>query len=220
MSDGLMERFTDRARTVCQLAQKESWRVGERVVGCEHILAAMLFERNGVAGQVLDDLGITLDAVRSHFNPKVDVTGIAVPDMPFTSISQAVLEEAVKEARNLSHDYVGTEHLLLALTTAPYWTFVIRIFNDYSVTCEMVRKNVMEMLGHEFPKPMDSTNGRFGVTLQERAITEMLASAYRAFNALPQQTTLDMDRFCRAINDCQATIGMRVARRLNPEVWK
>jgi len=112
----MFERFTQRARRVLVLAQEEAAGLRHDFIGTEHILIGMLAEREGIAGQVLTDLGLELeglrDQVRKLIGPTVDQP---VKKAPFTARAKKCLELALREALALKHNYIGTEHLLLGI---------------------------------------------------------------------------------------------------------
>src|SRR6185369_15631316 len=114
-SMAMYERFTDRARKVMQLANQEAQRFNHEYVGTEHILLGLVKEGSGVAARVLMRLGVDLRGVRLEVEAVVQ----SGPDMvtmgklPRTPRAKRVIEYSIEEARNLDHNYVGTEHLLL-----------------------------------------------------------------------------------------------------------
>ncbi|MBV9094676.1 MAG: hypothetical protein JO132_12505 [Streptosporangiaceae bacterium] len=113
----MFERFTERARRVVVLAQQEARGFGHSYIGAEHILLALIGERTGIAAQALKSLGIADDVVRQQIAQVVGL-GQQAPGghIPFTAQAKKVLEGALREAVQLGQSYVGTEHVLLALT--------------------------------------------------------------------------------------------------------
>jgi len=113
----MFERFTDRARRVVVLAQEEARLLGHNYIGTEHILLGLIHEHDGVAAKVLERLGISLEAVRERVEAIIGVGGDDVPTghIPFTPRAKKVLELSLREALQLSHNYIGTEHILLGL---------------------------------------------------------------------------------------------------------
>lgn len=110
------DRFTDRARKVLQLAQEEAWGFNHNYIGTEHLLLGLIREHHGVAAKVLAHLGVNLETVRAAVNIVIQpgdhpVTG----DIGLTPRTKRVINGAVEEARELDHQYIGTEHLLLGL---------------------------------------------------------------------------------------------------------
>jgi len=112
----VFERFTDRARRVVVLAQEEARMLDHNYIGTEHILLGLIHEGEGVAAEALTSIGIGLDAVRGQVEQIIGKGG-AVPTghIPFTPRAKKVLELALREALQLNHNYIGTEHLLLGL---------------------------------------------------------------------------------------------------------
>ncbi|ALA68064.1 ATP-dependent Clp protease ATP-binding subunit [Corynebacterium lactis] len=112
----MFERFTDRARRVVVLAQDEARELNHNYIGTEHILLGLISEGDGVAAKALESMGISLDAVRSEV---VDIIGRGAQPpsghVPFTPRAKKVLEYSLREALQLGHKYIGTEHLLLGL---------------------------------------------------------------------------------------------------------
>jgi ATP-dependent Clp protease ATP-binding subunit ClpA len=112
----VFERFTDRARRVIVLAQEEARLLNHNYIGTEHILLGLIHEGEGVAATALASLGIRQEAVRVQVEQIIG-RGTAAPvgHIPFTPRAKKVLELSLREAKQLGHDYVGTEHVLLGL---------------------------------------------------------------------------------------------------------
>ncbi len=112
----MFERFTDRARRVVVLAQEEARLLNHDYIGTEHILLGLIHEQQGVAAKALESLGIRLEAVRSQVEGIIG-QGQSAPTghIPFTPRAKKVLELSLREALQLGHNYIGTEHLLLGL---------------------------------------------------------------------------------------------------------
>src|SRR5215217_1685955 len=113
----MFERFTDRARRVVVLAQEEARLLNHHYIGTEHILLGLIHEHEGVAAKVLETLGISLEAGREKVQSIIGEGGSEVPSghIPFTPRSKKVLELSLREALQLGHNYIGTEHILLGL---------------------------------------------------------------------------------------------------------
>jgi ATP-dependent Clp protease ATP-binding subunit ClpC len=112
----MFERFTDRGRLVVILAQKEARMLNHNYIGTEHILLGLIHEGEGVAAKSLESLGISLEGARSQVEEIVDQGQQAPPDrIPFTPRTKKMLELSLREAAQLGHDYIGTEHILLGL---------------------------------------------------------------------------------------------------------
>ncbi|MEY4735518.1 MAG: hypothetical protein RL428_853 [Actinomycetota bacterium] len=112
----MFERFTDRARRVVVLAQEEARMLNHNYIGTEHILLGLIHEGEGVAAKALESLGISLDAVRAQVEEIIG-QGQQAPSghIPFTPRAKKVLELSLREALQLGHNYIGTEHILLGL---------------------------------------------------------------------------------------------------------
>ncbi len=114
----MFERFTDPARRVVVLAQEESRELGHNYIGTEHLLLGLIRTGNGVAAEVLAQLDVGLEATRQQIR---DLMGEGEPEraqsghIPFTQRAKKVLELSLREALQLSRDYIGTEHILLGL---------------------------------------------------------------------------------------------------------
>jgi ATP-dependent Clp protease ATP-binding subunit ClpA len=112
----VFERFTDRARRVVVLAQEEARLLNHNYIGTEHILLGLIHEGQGVAAMSLESLGISLEAVRAQVEEIVGQGQSApVGHIPFTPRAKKVLELSLREALQLGHNYIGTEHILLGL---------------------------------------------------------------------------------------------------------
>ncbi|MDA8075713.1 MAG: NDP-hexose 4-ketoreductase, partial [Actinomycetota bacterium] len=113
----MFERFTDRARRVLGLAQEEARLLGHSFIGTEHILLGLLHEGEGIAAKALESLGITLTAAREKVEEIVGVAAGNTPSgsPPFTPRAKKVLELSLREALQLGHSFIGTEHMLLGL---------------------------------------------------------------------------------------------------------
>ena len=133
----MFERFTDRARRVIVLAQEEARLLKHDYIGTEHLLLGLIREGEGVAGKALEVLGIRLEALRSQVEEVIG-QGQRAPSghVPFTPRAKKVLELSLREALELGHDYIGTEHLLLGLVREG----------------EGVAAQVLVKLGADFPR--------------------------------------------------------------------
>ncbi|TVR21699.1 MAG: ATP-dependent Clp protease ATP-binding subunit [Ilumatobacter sp.] len=112
----MFERFTDRARRVVVLAQEEARLLSHSYIGTEHILLGLIHEGEGVAAKALESLGISLEAVRNQVEEIIGQGGSSPSGhIPFTPRAKKVLELSLREALQLGHNYIGTEHILLGL---------------------------------------------------------------------------------------------------------
>ena len=112
----MFERFTERARRVVVLAQEEARMLNHNYIGTEHVLLGLIHEGEGVAARALESLGVSLDAVRQQVEEIIG-QGQETPSghIPFTPRAKKVLELSLREALQLGHEYIGTEHILLGL---------------------------------------------------------------------------------------------------------
>ena len=112
----MFERFTDRARRVVVLAQEEARLLNHNYIGTEHILLGLIHEGEGVAAKALESLGISLEGVRGQVEELIGQGGSSPSGhIPFTPRAKKVLELSLREALQLGHNYIGTEHILLGL---------------------------------------------------------------------------------------------------------
>ena len=112
----MFERFTDRARRVVVLAQEEARLLNHSYIGTEHILLGLIHEGEGVAAKALESLSISLEAVRNQVEEIIGQGGSSPSGhIPFTPRAKKVLELSLREALQLGHNYIGTEHILLGL---------------------------------------------------------------------------------------------------------
>src|SRR4249920_3211554 len=113
----MFERFTDRARQTVVFAQEEARRLDHTHIGTEHLLLGLIRESDGLAAQALGRLGMSLGELRTEVVRTIGEAGSASPTghIPFTPRSKKVLELSLREALELGHNYIGTEHILLGL---------------------------------------------------------------------------------------------------------
>ena len=143
----MFERFTERARKVVYLAQQEAARLGHNVVGTEHLLLGLVAEGEGVAAKALESLDIGLERIRMEVE-KIIGSSETNPfgEIPFTPRAKRVLELAVDEGRQMSHNYVGTEHILLGLIREGEGV-AAQVLKNLGADLEKVRKEVIGLLG-------------------------------------------------------------------------
>ncbi len=143
----MFERFTDRARRVVVLAQQEARLLGHNYIGTEHILLGLLAEGEGVAARVLEQLGISADAVRAKVESIIGEGAGADPGhIPFTPRAKKVLELSLREALQLGHNYIGTEHILLGLIREGQGV-AAQVLVSLGAELQAVRDAVIRMLG-------------------------------------------------------------------------
>jgi len=142
--------FTDRVRKVLAMARDEAIRLQHDYVGTEHILLGLIREGEGVAAAVLSNLNADLDQIHEGIEESVKKgkATIAMGELPYTTRAKKVLEFAMAEAREMSHSYVGTEHLLLGLLREEKG-IAAQVLNSMGVTLEDARAEILKVLGSE-----------------------------------------------------------------------
>ncbi|MCR8540444.1 MAG: ATP-dependent Clp protease ATP-binding subunit [Prochlorococcus marinus CUG1439] len=143
----MFERFTEKAIKVIMLAQEEARRLGHNFVGTEQILLGLIGEGTGVAAKVLKSLGVNLKDSRIEVEKIIGRgSGFVAVEIPFTPRAKRVLELSLEEARQLGHNYIGTEHLLLGLIREGEGV-AARVLENLSVDLTKIRTQVIRMLG-------------------------------------------------------------------------
>ncbi|MEO1534098.1 MAG: ATP-dependent Clp protease ATP-binding subunit [Planctomycetota bacterium] len=144
----MFERFTDRARKVMALANQEAQRFNHEYIGTEHILLGLVKEGSGVGANVLKALGVDLRKVRLEVEKlvKQGPEMVTMGKLPQTPRAKKVIEYAIEEARNLNHNYVGTEHLLLGLLRE-HDGVAAQVLRNLGLKLEEVREEVLNLLG-------------------------------------------------------------------------
>ncbi len=154
----MYERFTDRARKVMQLANQEAQRFNHEYIGTEHILLGLVKEGSGVAANVLKNLDVDLRKIRLEVErivqPGAGGDQVVMGRLPHTPRAKKVIEYSIEEARNLNHNYVGTEHLLLGLLREQEGV-AAQVLMNLGLKLEDVREEVLNLLGHN---PMPNEN--------------------------------------------------------------
>src|SRR5215469_7646812 len=149
---GMFERFTDRARRVLVLAQEEARLLNHNFIGTEHILLGLIHEGEGVAAKALESLGISLEAVREKVEETIGPAGSSTTGSPpFTPRAKKVLELSLREALQLGHNYIGTEHMLLGLVREGEGV-AAQVLVSLGADLPRVRQQVIQLLsGYQSP---------------------------------------------------------------------
>jgi ATP-dependent Clp protease ATP-binding subunit ClpA len=155
----MFERFTHRARRVVVLAQEEARALNHNYIGTEHLLLGLIREGEGVAPRALESLRISLEAVRRQVQEIIG-QGQEVPaaHIPFTPRAKKVLELSLREARDLKHDYIGTEHILLGLIREGEGV-AAQVLTKLGGDLDRVREEVMRILS-DHPEGQESVPSR------------------------------------------------------------
>jgi ATP-dependent Clp protease ATP-binding subunit ClpC len=189
----MYERFTDRARKVMQLANQEAQRFNHEYIGTEHILLGLVKEGSGVAANVLKNLDIDLRKIRLEVE-KIVQSGpdmVTMGKLPQTPRAKKVIEYSIEEARNLNHNYVGTEHLLLGLLREQEGV-AAQVLMNLGLKLEDVREEVLNLLGHNMATEESSGGGASErQTSKGKSKTPALDSFGRDLTELARQGKLD-----------------------------
>src|SRR6266481_364322 len=148
----MYERFTDRARKVMQLANQEAQRFNHEYIGTEHILLGLVKEGSGVAANVLKNLDVDLRKIRLEVEKLVQSGPemVTMGKLPQTPRAKKVIEYSMEEARNLNHNYVGTEHILLGLLREQEGV-AAKVLRSLGLSLDLVRLEVLRLLGVPAP---------------------------------------------------------------------
>ena len=177
----MFERFTERARRVIILAREEAGRFRHDFVGTEHVLLGLIRDGEGIATAVLQRLGLRLETVKAEVEralagfPKTLTFG----EVPFTPQAKRVLELSIEEARQLGHNYIGTEHLLLGLMKEGQ-SIAAKILESLGARLDEVRQETLSLLGDQYyPRP------------KKRSQTPVLDEFARDLTQLARENKLD-----------------------------
>ena len=159
----MFERFTDRARRVVVLAQEEARLLNHNYIGTEHILLGLIHEGEGVAAKALESLGISLEAVREQVEEIIGQGGSSPSGhIPFTPRAKKVLELSLREALQLGHNYIGTEHILLGLIREGEGV-AAQVLTKLGADLSRVRQQVIQLLsGYSGSGDQENEGGRRG----------------------------------------------------------
>ena len=147
----MFERFTEKAIKVIMLAQEEARRLGHNFVGTEQVLLGLIGEGTGIAAKTLKSMGVNLKDARVEVEKIIGRgSGFVAVEIPFTPRAKRVLELSWDEARQLGHNYIGTEHLLLGLIREGEGV-AARVLENLGVDLNKIRSNVVKMLGDSKP---------------------------------------------------------------------
>ncbi len=188
----MYERFTDRARKVMQLANQEAQRLNHEYIGTEHILLGLVKEGSGVAANVLKNLDIDLRKIRLEIE-KIVQSGpdmVTMGKLPQTPRAKKVIEYSIEEARNLNHNYVGTEHLLLGLLREQEGV-AAQVLMNLGLKLEDVREEVLNLLGHNMDSGESGGGSGERTANKGKSKTPALDSFGRDLTELARQGKLD-----------------------------
>jgi len=210
----MFERFTDRARRVVVLAQEEARLLNHNYIGTEHILLGLVHEGDGVAARALTQLGVSLKTVRSEVEEVIG-RGVEQPGghIPFTPRAKKVLELSLREALELGHNYIGTEHILLGLLREGQGVgaqVLVKLGADLSG----VRQVVVQLLAGS-AGAVPAEQGPFGqVRLSQRAAAAMVAGGPGVY----QDEPAELVRVVPLAREVFQGLGLRIVL-ISLEIW-
>ncbi len=215
----MFERFTDRARKVMALANQEAQRFNHEYIGTEHILLGLVKEGSGVGANVLKNLDVDLRKVRLEVE-KLVKSGpemVTMGKLPQTPRAKKVIEYAIEEARNLNHNYVGTEHLLLGLLREQDGV-AAQVLMNLNLKLEDVREEVLNLLGASQEEGEAASTGMApaGETKNKKSKTPALDSFGRDLTELARLGKLDP--VIGRLNEIERVIQILCRRQKNNPV--
>jgi ATP-dependent Clp protease ATP-binding subunit ClpA len=209
----VFEQFTDRARRVIVLAQEEARLLNHNYIGTEHLLLGLIHEGEGVAAKALELLGIRLEAVRAQVEQIIG-QGQHAPSghIPFTPRAKTVLELSLREALQLGHNYIGTEHILLGLIREGQGV-AAQVLVNLGADLPRARQQVLQVLsGHTGAVQAGARTRLVRMTVPDdlREAEEQLAQVRQQKN-----DAIDAEEFDRAaaLRDQERKLAARVAER-------
>ena len=187
----MFERFTDRARRVLVLAQEEARLLNHSFIGTEHILLGLIHEGEGLAAKALESLGISLEAVREKVEETIGPAGTApTGSPPFTPRAKKVLELSLREALQLGHNYIGTEHMLLGLVREGEGV-AAQVLQSLGADLPRVRQQVIQLLsGYQGRETVGAAAGAAGAE-QNPGSSPVLDQFGRNLTQLAREHKLD-----------------------------
>jgi hypothetical protein len=209
----MFERFTDRARRVVVLAQEEARLLNHDHIGTEHILLGLIHEGEGVAYLALTELGISLDAVRAQVEAEIG-QGSEAPGghIPFTPRAKKVLELSLREALQLGHNYIGTEHILLGLIREGEGV-AAQVLVGLGADLDRVRQQVVQLLANAGASQAEQVAAGPS-RIRQQAVTAMVAGGPGSYRDEPAELV----RVVPLAREVFHGLGFRVVL-ISLEVW-
>jgi ATP-dependent Clp protease ATP-binding subunit ClpC len=184
----MFERFTERARKVVVKAQDEARFLKQNYIGTEHILLGLIDEKEGIASKVFQELGISIDEIRGAIKDVItEGTSESYEHIPFTPRAKKVLELSLREALQMGHNYIGTEHILLGLLREGEGV-AARVLNSVGITLNSVKVKVKELLDSQSYYGGSSSDTRAGMP---KRTLKMLNQFGRDLSLLASEGKLD-----------------------------
>jgi len=210
----MFERFTDRARRVVVLAQEEARLLGHNHIGTEHILLGLIQEGEGVAARALRAMDISLEATRTQV---VEIVGHGdeqpASHIPFTPRAKKVLELSLREALQLGHNYIGTEHILLGLIREGEGV-AAQVLEPQGASLERVRQQVVELLTAAGETTLEQVAGG-RARLGQQAVTAMVAGGHGVYEEREPPALVRVVPLAREVYAGQ---GLRIVL-ISLEIW-
>jgi hypothetical protein len=209
----MFERFTDRARRVVVLAQEEARLLNHDHIGTEHILLGLIHEGEGIAYLALTELGISLDAVRAQVEAEIG-QGSEAPGghIPFTPRAKKVLELSLREALQLGHNYIGTEHILLGLIREGEGV-AAQVLVGLGADLDRVRQQVVQLLANAGASQAEQVAAGPS-RIRQQAVTAMVAGGPGSYRDEPAELV----RVVPLAREVFHGLGFRVVL-ISLEVW-
>ncbi|MBM3700106.1 MAG: ATP-dependent Clp protease ATP-binding subunit [Actinobacteria bacterium] len=185
----MFERFTERARKVVVRAQDEARFLKQNYIGTEHLLLGLIGEKEGIAAKVIQALNITLEDIRMAVKASVtEGSSEAFEHIPFTPRAKKVLELSLREALQMGHNYIGTEHILLGLLREGEGV-AARVLNSFGINLEIVKEKIREILNKYPFYPQDDSAAN--AEKNQRRALKMLNQYGRDLTQLARDNKLD-----------------------------
>ena len=209
----MFERFTDRARRVVVLAQEEARLLNHNYIGTEHILLGLVHEDEGVAAKALESLNVRLDAVRRQVEEIIGQGGSPpFGHIPFTPRAKKVLELSLREAMQLGHNYIGTEHILLGVLREGEGV-ACQVLVSLGASLPKVRARVLQLVAEGTG---EATSG--WVFRPSSELTAVLDEAHRVAEARREREVMPIHLFLAAVEHPHGAAGrMLRAVGVDPE---
>ena len=190
----MFERFTERARKVVVKAQDEARFLKQNYIGTEHILLGLIDEKEGIAAKVFDELNIDFEDIREAIKDVVtEGTSESYEHIPFSPRAKKVLELSLREALQMGHNYIGTEHILLGLLREGEGV-AARVLNSLGITLDNVKEKVKELLNKQsyYSQPEKSLSGR-----SQKKSLKMLLQFGRDLTSLAKEGKAEISGFIK-----------------------
>jgi ATP-dependent Clp protease ATP-binding subunit ClpC len=202
----MFERFTDRARHVIVLAQEEARLLNHHYIGTEHLLLGLVNEGQGVAARALEALGISLATVRHEVQEMIGLgEGMPSGHIPFTPRAKKVLELSLREALDLDHNYIGTEHILLGLMREGEGV-AAQVLTKLGAGREQVRQQVLELLNQAKPA---GGEGAAGAPAAGRTIGRRFGEMGSSITGRLEEVLARVERIEQRLTSIESMLGGR-----------